>query len=89
MHTADARPHSAKVTVNFMKRNAMKRAPHLPYSPDLSPLDFYLFGHVKEFLREYEFADRKALLHAIKDILKGIEKVILKAVFDSWMERLG
>jgi hypothetical protein len=28
----------------------MKRAPHPPYSPDLAPCDFYLFGYVKDRL---------------------------------------
>jgi hypothetical protein len=25
----------------------MKQAPHPPYSPDLAPSDFFLFGYVK------------------------------------------
>jgi hypothetical protein len=29
-----------------------------------------------------------SLLHAVNDILEGIEKVILEGVFRSWMERL-
>jgi hypothetical protein len=52
----------------------MKRAPHSPYSLDLSPSDFTLFGHVAELLRRHEFADREALLHAIEDFLRAIEK---------------
>jgi hypothetical protein len=69
-----------------MERNAMKRARHPPYSPDLGSSDFYLFGHVKKLLRAHEFANREALLHAIDDILRGIEKMILEDVFLSWME---
>jgi hypothetical protein len=83
-----ARPHTAKVTLGFMEHKAMKRAPHLPYSLDLALSDFYLFGHVKQLLRGYEFADREAPLHAIADILRDIEKVIFENVFLSWMERL-
>jgi hypothetical protein len=43
---------------------------------------------VKQPLREYEFADRDTLLHAIEDIVKDNEKLILEDVFFSWMERL-
>jgi hypothetical protein len=45
-----ARPHTAKVTLDFMERNVIKRAPHPTYSPDLSPSDLYLCGHVNQLL---------------------------------------
>jgi hypothetical protein len=57
VHAGNARPHTVKVTLDFMERNAMKRASHPPYSPDLAPPDFYVFGPVKQLLRGYEFAD--------------------------------
>jgi hypothetical protein len=88
VHPDKARPRTEKVTLDLMERNRMKRAPHPLYSADLVPPDFYLFGHVKQLLRGYEFADREALLHAIEDILRGIEKVTLEDVFLSWMEKL-
>jgi hypothetical protein len=68
VHADNACPHTAKVTLDFLRRNAMKRAQHPPYSPDFAPSDFYLFGRVKQLLTGYEFADREALLHAIEDI---------------------
>jgi hypothetical protein len=71
-----------------MECNAMKRALHPAYSPDLAPSIFYLFDHVKQLLKRYKFADREAFLHEIEDILRGIAKVILEDVFLSWMERL-
>jgi histone-lysine N-methyltransferase SETMAR len=88
VHADNARRHTAKVALDAMEGNAMKRAPHPPYSPDLAPSEFYLFGHVKQLLRGYEFADRETFLHAIEDISTGIEKVMLENVFLSWMERL-
>jgi hypothetical protein len=66
----------------------MKRVSHLPYLPDFAPSDFYLFGHVKQLLSGYEFADREVLLQVTEAIMRGIEKVILEDVFLSWMERL-
>jgi hypothetical protein len=57
-----------------MERNAMERAPHPPYSPDLATSDFYLFGHVKQRLRGYESADQEVLLYATEDVLRGIKK---------------
>jgi hypothetical protein len=43
-----ARPHTATLSINLLGLNQMKRAPHPPYSPDLVPLDFSLFGYEKK-----------------------------------------
>jgi len=32
---------------------------HPPYSPDLTPSDFYLFPKLKEFVKGHKFADDK------------------------------
>jgi hypothetical protein len=72
--TDNARPHSAKVILDFIECNAMKRVSHRRYSPDLAPSDFYLFGHVKQLPRGYEFADRETFLHTIEDLWGALKK---------------
>jgi hypothetical protein len=64
-----------------MARNAMVRAVHPPYSPDLAHSDFYRFGHVKGLLRGGSFEIEERLLSAIEGILKSLEKSILMKVF--------
>jgi hypothetical protein len=59
----------------------MKSAPHPPYSPDLAPSDFYLFGYVKRCFVGVPFEDGDQLLAAVEGVLEGIEKVTLQAVF--------
>jgi hypothetical protein len=71
-----------------MQQHAMRRAPHPPYSPDLVPSNFYLFGYIKQLLSGCEFADRDSHLQGVRDNLDGIEKVILEGVFLNWVERL-
>jgi hypothetical protein len=44
----------------------------IPYSPDLAPSDFSLFGCIKQLLAEYKFPDRGALIEAVQEILRGI-----------------
>jgi hypothetical protein len=66
----------------------MEKAPHPPYSPDLAPSDFYLFGYVNHCLAGAFFADAGQLLEAVKTILIAIQKMTLEAVFLEWMERL-
>jgi histone-lysine N-methyltransferase SETMAR len=41
LHIDKAPAHNAKITQNFYEHNQLKRLVHPPYSPDLSPSDFY------------------------------------------------
>jgi hypothetical protein len=52
----------------------MKLAPHPPYSPNLAPSDFYLFGYVKRCLAGLSSEDADQLLAAVEGVLEGIEK---------------
>jgi histone-lysine N-methyltransferase SETMAR len=66
----------------------MKQAPHPPYSPDLSPLDVFLFGYVKGKRLGYRAETPCKLLVRIRVILAEIPRETLNAVFLEWMERL-
>jgi hypothetical protein len=59
------------------------------YSPDLAPLDFFLFGYVKGKLMGYRAETPSELLVRIRIILAEIPRENLNAVFSNqWMERL-
>jgi histone-lysine N-methyltransferase SETMAR len=88
VHSDNARPDTAQKVLDFLEHNAMERALHPPYSPELVPCDFSLFGHVKGLLAGGEFADRTELEQVVVAILDGIEKVTLGEVFLAWMARL-
>jgi hypothetical protein len=88
VHADNARPHTAKLSTQYFNENQMKSAPNPPYSPDLAPSDFYLCGDVKRCLAGLWFEDANQLLAAVEDVLEGIEKVTLQAVFPEWMDRL-
>jgi hypothetical protein len=59
-----------------------------PYSPDLGPVDFFLFGCVKGKLVGYCAETPSEFLVLIRVILEEIPRETLKAVFVEWMERL-
>jgi histone-lysine N-methyltransferase SETMAR len=86
VHADNARPHTALASMNFLDAHGMKKAPHPPYSPDLAPSDFYLFGYLKHCLAGESFADSGELLQGVKTILTGIQKTTLEAVSLEWME---
>jgi hypothetical protein len=70
-----------------MDHNSLKRAPHSPYSPDLAPTDFYLFGYVRHQLQGHEFTERTELVSAISEILNQIPTNTLVDVSGDWMRR--
>jgi hypothetical protein len=59
-----------------------------PYSPDLAPSDFFLFGFMKTRLSEYDIPDRKDLKSAISQIFAEISQDMLISVFEAWIKRL-
>jgi hypothetical protein len=73
---------------NFCEENGLRLALHSPYSSDLAPSDFFLFGYVKEPFKGMVFLSYEELLDAIDEVVTGIESETLTAVFEHWMERL-
>jgi hypothetical protein len=57
VHADNACSHTAMLSTQYFTENRMKSAPHPPYSPDLAPSDFYLFGYVKRCLTDLLFED--------------------------------
>lgn len=53
----NARPHTAALTVSKLREMHWTQLDHPPYSPDLSPCDFHLFGPLKEALGGQRFED--------------------------------
>ena len=47
----NARPHTALNVSRFLTKHNVTVLPHLPYSPDLSPCDCFLFPRLKKRLK--------------------------------------
>ena len=84
----NARVHRAKWVTQFMLANRLTNAPHPPYSPDLAPSDFYLFGKLKHLIIGKEFAGPDDLINWINAEFMKIPKSELNEVFLEWMKRL-
>jgi histone-lysine N-methyltransferase SETMAR len=83
IHIDNALAHSARVAQNFFEYKRLKRLPHAPYSPEISPSDFYLLGKVRNALIGREISDEIDLLEAVTEILSGISHDELQAVCGS------
>ena len=66
LHFDNARPHNAKKVTPFLDQNGINIAPHPPYSPDIPPSDFFLFGYIKNRLQEFDFDCVEDLLFQVQ-----------------------
>jgi histone-lysine N-methyltransferase SETMAR len=69
LHLDNCRVHFSKATKPFITENHIGQVPHPPYSPDLPPSDFWLFGHMKTSLVGQTFDEPKQLLEVITEFL--------------------
>jgi histone-lysine N-methyltransferase SETMAR len=81
MHADNAHPHTAKLSTQYFNESRMKSVPHRPYSSDLAPSYFYIFGYVKRCLIGLSPENADQLLAAAEGVLESVEKVTLQAVF--------
>ena len=88
LHFDKARPHISNKSIQYMELNGLNKVPHPPYSPDIAPSDFFLFGYTKDKLQGCSFNTREELLDAIRQIWDEIQKETLREVFLEWEKRL-
>jgi histone-lysine N-methyltransferase SETMAR len=88
LHFDNAPIHNTKRAMDCLKDWKMVRIEHPPYSPDLAPCDFFLFGYLKEKLKGMTFESERELVFEIERILKKIPAPMWKSVFANWMDRL-
>ena len=84
-HYDNARPH---LIDDKLKGMDVVRLPHPPYSPDLAPSDFFLFGYLKMKLEGCRFKDEIELLKQVDKILGDIPDDFFYDAFEEWIKRL-
>jgi len=71
-HNAPA--HKAASVSQFLNHKNVTTLYHPPYSPDLSPPDYFLFPKMKMKLKGLHFADVAEIQEAVTDKLKKVQK---------------
>lgn len=69
LHHDNASSHTARRTMAFLKENNIELMTHCPYSPDLSPNDFFLFTKIKKKMRGQRFQTPEAAVEAFKSLV--------------------
>ena len=77
--------HKCDVIKSFLASEKVKVLNHPPYSPDLSPSDFFLFPRLKKMLSGNKYTSRSSLGSAIYQCLQQITK---EDYLSDWVKRL-
>ena len=70
----NARPHVAARTANTIQKLKWNVLPHPPYSPELDPSDYYLFGPLKEHLGGKMFRNNEEVKQDVQEWLHWQQK---------------
>ncbi|GBM95650.1 hypothetical protein AVEN_130011-1 [Araneus ventricosus] len=60
-----------------------------PYSPNLNPCDFFLWGHMKDLVCKEKPTDLISIKRSITDSISSIKRKTLELVTDSFVTRLS
>ena len=66
----NAKPHTSLKTREVIASFGWTTVTHPPYSPDLAPSDYHLFGPLKEGVRGQHFTSDQEVKHAVRNWLK-------------------
>ena len=80
--------HKCEVVKSFLASEQVKVLNNPPYSPDLSPCDFFIFPRLKKMLSGNKYTSRSYLGSAIYQCLQQIPKEDYLSAFRDWVERL-
>jgi histone-lysine N-methyltransferase SETMAR len=64
------------------------RTPQPPYSPDIAPSDFVLFGWLQTQLERREYNGEDELYEVVDEILTSLSIKMIETTFVDWMNRL-
>jgi hypothetical protein len=84
----NARVHTARATQEKLDVFRFKRTPQPPCSPDIAPLDSFLFGWLKTQLGRREYNREDELSEVVDEMLTGLSIEMVETVFVDWVNRL-
>jgi hypothetical protein len=71
-------PHRSARTENCFEGCRFRHASQPPYSPDISPCDFFLFGDLKTKLTDEEFEPVEELQETVEELLGQITPELME-----------
>ena len=68
----NAQPHASGAVLEILGKYGWQVLPHPPYSPDMSPPDFYLFPKLKKPLRGKCFGSIEEVSHEVTRVIRRV-----------------
>jgi len=88
LHHDNAPCHTAISVIEFLCKKGIPVVPQPPYSPDISPWDFFLFPKLKFRLKGRHFVTVENIQKAVTDQLKAIPVSDYQRCYKEWEQRL-
>ena len=85
LHTLKTHEKDLRI-IDYLTKNRIVTINQSPYSPDVAPCDFYLFGKLHLAMKGKRYADVDAIEKASTAILNAIPKDDLKKSFDNLLD---
>ena len=87
LHVDNARVHTSFKATEFLESLPFIKFPHPPYSPDIAPCDFFLFGYLKRKLA-MDGIHASDITNVVRKYLLEIDSEVYLHVYDHWYDRL-
>ncbi|CAH1975781.1 unnamed protein product [Acanthoscelides obtectus] len=88
LHQDNASSHTAQKTSQYLTEESVELLDHPPYSPDLSPNDFFTFPKIKNRLRGQRFQSPEEAVDAFKNAVLDLPANEWNKCFENWFERM-
>jgi histone-lysine N-methyltransferase SETMAR len=88
LHHDNASCHAAVSITEFLAEKSIPVVSQPPYSPELSPREFFLFLRLKTHLKGGHFVTLENIQKSVTDELKGIPAEVFQNCYEQWKQRL-
>ncbi|GFV57676.1 mariner Mos1 transposase [Trichonephila clavipes] len=79
--------HTTSLVQQILTKHGTIQAARPPYSPDMSPSDFFLFPKIKNTLKGHRFQDIETIKQNSTQQLRAISKSEFQKCFEDWKHR--
>ncbi|CAH2003731.1 unnamed protein product, partial [Acanthoscelides obtectus] len=88
LHQDNASSHTAQKTRQYLTEENVELLDHPPYSPDLSPNDFFNFPKIENRLPGQRFQSTEEADDAFKNAVLDLPANEWNKCFENWFERM-
>ena len=88
IHFDNAPSHHYSAVIEYFTHSLMSRVPHPPYSQDLAPCDFCLFGTIYDEFKNCSFETEDELIKAVINFCESKSSDFWEKIFLSWIDHL-